>query len=140
MNPLSHDQSNRLGLKTFHEILQCVCRLRRGRRPERDDHGVIGTPGGDTGELALALGAYEATTGVELEQHHIDALVQAIEQLQGAAVPASALVVPWLQDQLQLHHGVVHDLERVAHLADRVGDGLRAAPVPGPWIWTFATV
>ncbi|MDP3237734.1 MAG: rhodanese-like domain-containing protein [Myxococcales bacterium] len=54
--------------------------LMRGRRScidGRDDHGVIGTPGGDTGELALALGAYEATTGVELEQHHIDALVQA---------------------------------------------------------------
>lgn len=54
--------------------------LMRGRRScvdGRDDHGVIGTPGGDTGELCLALAAYEATTGVTLEQHHVDALVQA---------------------------------------------------------------
>lgn len=54
--------------------------LTRGRRScvdGRDDHGVIGTPGGDTGEFALALAAYEAVTGVTLEQQHIDALVQA---------------------------------------------------------------
>jgi len=53
--------------------------LMRGRRScvdGRDDHGVIGTPGGDSGEFVLALAAYEATTGVQLEQHHIDALLQ----------------------------------------------------------------
>lgn len=54
--------------------------LMRGRRScvdGRDDHGVIGTPGGDTGEFSLALAAYEATTGIVLEQSHIDALLQA---------------------------------------------------------------
>ncbi len=54
--------------------------LTRGRRScvdGRDDHGVIGTPGGDTGEFALALAAYEAVTGVVLEQPQIDALLRA---------------------------------------------------------------
>jgi rhodanese-related sulfurtransferase len=54
--------------------------LMRGRRScvdGRDDHGVIGTPGGDCGEFALALAAYEATTGVTLEQAQVDALLQA---------------------------------------------------------------
>lgn len=53
--------------------------LTRGRRScvdGRDDSGVIGTPGGDLGELCLALAAYETATGVALEQSHIDALVQ----------------------------------------------------------------
>jgi hypothetical protein len=54
--------------------------LTRGRRScvdGRDDHGVIGTPGGDTGEFTLALAAYEAATGMTLEQSHIDTLLQA---------------------------------------------------------------
>jgi hypothetical protein len=54
--------------------------LTRGRRScvdGRDDSGVIGTPGGDSGELTLALAAYEAATGLVLEQAHVDALVQA---------------------------------------------------------------
>lgn len=53
--------------------------LTRGRRScvdGRDDSGVIGTPGGDMGELCLALAAYETATGVALEQRHIDLLVQ----------------------------------------------------------------
>lgn len=54
--------------------------LTRGRRScvdGRDDQSVIGTPGGDSGELSLALAAYEATTGVVLEQAQVDSLVQA---------------------------------------------------------------
>lgn len=53
--------------------------LTRGRRScvdGRDDSSVIGTPGGDLGELCLALAALETATGVALEQAHIDALVQ----------------------------------------------------------------
>ncbi|MBL8921320.1 MAG: rhodanese-like domain-containing protein [Myxococcaceae bacterium] len=53
--------------------------LTRGRRScvdGRDDSGVIGTPGGDMGELCLALAAWETATGATLEQAHIDALVQ----------------------------------------------------------------
>jgi len=43
----------------------------------RDDNGVIGTPGGDSGEFALAIAAYERATGQVLEQDRIDALLRA---------------------------------------------------------------
>ncbi len=41
----------------------------------RDDQGVIGTPGGDLGELILALSAIEAVTGKELEDGAIPQLL-----------------------------------------------------------------
>jgi rhodanese-related sulfurtransferase len=54
--------------------------LLHGRRScvdGRDDHGVIGTPGGDAGEFALALAAFEACTNQRLERAQIKALAQA---------------------------------------------------------------
>lgn len=43
----------------------------------RDDHGVIGTPGGSAGELLLALGAWERVVGMELDDAAIEALLAA---------------------------------------------------------------
>jgi rhodanese-related sulfurtransferase len=37
----------------------------------RDDHAVIGTPGGDMGELVLALAAYESLMGVTLDARSV---------------------------------------------------------------------
>ncbi len=54
--------------------------LLHGRRScvdGRDDHGVIGTPGGDAGEFALALAAFEACTRQQLDRSQIKALAQA---------------------------------------------------------------
>ncbi len=54
--------------------------LLHGRRScvdGRDDHGVIGTPGGDAGEFALALAAYESCTGATLTQAQLRPLMQA---------------------------------------------------------------
>lgn len=42
----------------------------------RDETGVIGTPGGDSGELLLALAALEHVTGSKLSQLQIHALFQ----------------------------------------------------------------
>ncbi len=53
--------------------------LLRGRRScvdGRDDHAVIGTPGGDMGEFILALGAYENTTGARLTAQQVDVLMR----------------------------------------------------------------
>lgn len=43
----------------------------------RDDHGVIGTPGGDAGEFALALAAVEQLAGVALDEQRIAGLLEA---------------------------------------------------------------
>ena len=43
----------------------------------RDDRGVIGTPGGDAGEFALALAAVEKLSGVELKEDRIARLFEA---------------------------------------------------------------
>ena len=43
----------------------------------RDDHGVIGTPGGDAGEFVLALAAAEQLSGVELDDARVAALLLA---------------------------------------------------------------
>ena len=53
--------------------------LLRGRRScvdGRDDHAVIGTPGGDMGEFILALAAYEEVTGARLTAPQVDALMR----------------------------------------------------------------
>jgi rhodanese-related sulfurtransferase len=42
----------------------------------RDDHAVIGTPGGDMGELVLALAAYEQLMGVQLGMNAVLALME----------------------------------------------------------------
>jgi rhodanese-related sulfurtransferase len=41
----------------------------------RDSQGVVGTPGGDVGEILLALGAADAL-GQPLESHHLRALIE----------------------------------------------------------------
>lgn len=41
----------------------------------RDDHGVVGTPGGDAGELLLALGACERVTGRPIAAEALPALL-----------------------------------------------------------------
>lgn len=41
----------------------------------RDDHGVIGTPGGDAGEFVLGLAAVERLAGVELSDEQIQDLL-----------------------------------------------------------------
>lgn len=43
----------------------------------RDDHGVIGTPGGDAGEFVLALAAAEQLSGVELDDARVAKLLLA---------------------------------------------------------------
>jgi rhodanese-related sulfurtransferase len=43
----------------------------------RDDRGVIGTPGGDAGEFALALAAVEKLSGVALDEARIARLLEA---------------------------------------------------------------
>jgi rhodanese-related sulfurtransferase len=43
----------------------------------RDDKGVIGTPGGDAGELILALAAVEALTGQALSEAQVAAVFEA---------------------------------------------------------------
>lgn len=43
----------------------------------RDDQGVIGSPGGDCGELVLVLGALEAATGIVLDRATIRGLLGA---------------------------------------------------------------
>jgi len=43
----------------------------------RDDNGVIGTPGGNTGEFLLSLGALEATTGKRIEEKDVSVLLSA---------------------------------------------------------------
>ncbi len=53
--------------------------LLRGRRScvdGRDDHGVIGTPGGDAGEFALALAAYELAAQRSLTRAQVQWLLQ----------------------------------------------------------------
>jgi hypothetical protein len=53
--------------------------LLRGRRScvdGRDDHAVIGTPGGDMGEIVLALAAYERLTGATIDRAAALALMQ----------------------------------------------------------------
>lgn len=42
----------------------------------RDDHGVVGTPGGDAGEFVLALAAVEQVTGKPLDESLIRALLR----------------------------------------------------------------
>jgi hypothetical protein len=42
----------------------------------RDDHGVIGTPGGDAGELMLALAAAEAVRGSPLSDEHVEQVLR----------------------------------------------------------------
>lgn len=41
----------------------------------RDDHGVIGTPGGDAGELLLALAAAERVGGKEVGAHEVERIL-----------------------------------------------------------------
>lgn len=43
----------------------------------REDRAIIGTPGGDAGELLLGLTAVEAVTGREVDLKHVPALVRA---------------------------------------------------------------
>lgn len=43
----------------------------------RDDHGVIGTPGGDAGELLLALSVVEDLTGVQLGDDEVQRVLVA---------------------------------------------------------------
>lgn len=53
--------------------------LLRGRRScvdGRDDHGVIGTPGGDAGEFALALASYEQAAQRALTRAQVQWLLQ----------------------------------------------------------------
>lgn len=42
----------------------------------RDDHGVIGTPGGDAGELLLALAAIESIRGQPLSQREVAQILE----------------------------------------------------------------
>lgn len=42
----------------------------------RDHRGVVGTPGGDVGEMLLALAAYEQVTGEQLDEQRVRALVR----------------------------------------------------------------
>lgn len=41
----------------------------------RDDHGVVGTPGGSAGEFVLALTAWERVVGMELDGAQVQALL-----------------------------------------------------------------
>jgi len=53
--------------------------LLRGRRScvdGRDDHAVIGTPGGDLGEFVLSLAAYEEVSGARLDSDDVDGLMR----------------------------------------------------------------
>lgn len=43
----------------------------------RDDHGVIGSPGGDAGEFVLALATLERLTGREFEEPAVQAILRA---------------------------------------------------------------
>ncbi len=43
----------------------------------RDDHGVVGTPGGSAGEFVLALTAWERTVGLTLDDAQVQALLAA---------------------------------------------------------------
>jgi rhodanese-related sulfurtransferase len=43
----------------------------------RDDRGVVGSPGGNAGELLLALGAIEIATGVEVDAAHVPEILAA---------------------------------------------------------------
>lgn len=43
----------------------------------RDDHGVVGSPGGDAGEVLLTLGAAEAYTGKQLDLARMPTLLRA---------------------------------------------------------------
>lgn len=58
----------KLAALLVHGRLSCV--------DGRDDAGVLGTPGGDAGELVLALSAAEKLTGRALSQPQIDALLR----------------------------------------------------------------
>ncbi|NOY93627.1 MAG: rhodanese-like domain-containing protein [Deltaproteobacteria bacterium] len=49
----------------------------------RGDMGVIGTPGGDVGELVLALHALERFLGCRLEPETVDALVERVADAMG---------------------------------------------------------
>lgn len=53
----------------FHTMQSCV--------DGRDARGVIGTPGGDTGEFALLLAAVEQVKGVELSEEEVEAALLA---------------------------------------------------------------
>jgi rhodanese-related sulfurtransferase len=82
--PLSLAQiEQHLGDSTSVRWVKLAAFLLHGKRScvdGRDDHGVIGTPGGDAGELLLGLAAAERLRGRALEQadvlrlleHHID--------------------------------------------------------------------
>jgi rhodanese-related sulfurtransferase len=43
----------------------------------RDDHGVVGTPGGDAGEFVLLLSAIEVVSGRQLDAQKVSALLEA---------------------------------------------------------------
>ena len=58
----------KLAALLVHGRLSCV--------DGRDDAGVLGTPGGDAGELVLALSAVEKLTGRALSQEQVDALLR----------------------------------------------------------------
>lgn len=69
-----------LGDKTSVRWIKVAALLLHGRLScvdGRDDAGVLGTPGGDAGELVLALSALEKVTGHTLSPAQIDSLLRA---------------------------------------------------------------
>lgn len=66
-----------LGTVRWLRLASFLLHGRRSCVDGRDDHGVIGTPGGDAGEFALALAAYERCTGHTLTQAQMRPLMQA---------------------------------------------------------------
>jgi len=52
----------------------------------REDRAIIGTPGGDAGELVLGLAAVEAVMGEEVSLEHVPALAQAFAKIRDARV------------------------------------------------------
>lgn len=79
----------------------------------RDDHGVIGSPGGDAGEFVLALAALERVTGRELDPARVPAILRAWTDAFGSfymhtdvaayrAFMASMLDDPRLKDAVSL--------------------------------------